>query len=100
MSHRLGTPKGFKGLVECPLSCVLDGLVKEEGQEWHGGEPELCNMAHVSSSRQEQRKTLGRPTPIGPYVLILTFFASFNALPEYLTMLCIVNAGKPIEATP
>jgi hypothetical protein len=37
-------------------------------------------------------------TPIGPYVLIVVFFAFFNALPEYLTILCMVKAGKPILA--
>ena len=41
----------------------------------------------------------GLLTPIGPHVLIVVFLTSFKALPEYRTMLCIVNAGKPILAT-
>ena len=38
-------------------------------------------------------------TPIGPYDRMVVFFAFFNALPEYLTILWIVNAGRPILAT-
>ena len=38
-------------------------------------------------------------TPMGPYDLILVFFAVFRNLPEYLTMLWIVKAGSPMEAT-
>lgn len=41
-----------------------------------------------------------RRTPIGPYVLILVFLASFRARPEYFTILWIVNAGKPMLARP
>ena len=36
---------------------------------------------------RKRKMEKGRLTPIGPHVLILVFFASFNALPEYLTIL-------------
>lgn len=38
-------------------------------------------------------------TPIGPHVLKAAFFTLFIAWPEYLTTLCIVNAGSPMLAT-
>lgn len=37
-------------------------------------------------------------TPMGPQVRIVLFFMSFIALPEYLTMLWMVKAGRPMEA--
>jgi len=103
--HSLWATGKLESVVKYPFGSRLDGVVKDIGQEGDRCEAKLkvvvSKVTHTVSVFNLSRKKNVKDglTPIGPQVLIVLFFASFNALPEYLTMLWIVKAGSPIEAT-
>ena len=98
MPNGIWAPESLESFVEHPLRGFFDRLVKHIGQKWYSGQSELeanVNDLHDLGGRIEQLHT-----PIGPQVRIVEFFAFLSALPEYLTILWIVNAGRPMLARP
>ena len=96
MPYSLRSAQRLERFVEGPAHCLLHRLVEHKGQERNGGKTELSQQVSWFSGEYTRIQGL---TPMGPYVLNLTFLTSFIARPEYRTILCIVKAGSPILAT-
>jgi hypothetical protein len=73
---------------------VFDWLVEDKGEE-----RDCCKTKLLLVRTTSRSNSWNLLTPMGPQVLKVLFFASFSARPEYLTILWIVKAGRPIEAT-
>jgi hypothetical protein len=73
----------LEAFVESPFDSVFHWLVEDEWQEWHNDKAKL-NI--LSASVYNTKGLTARLTPIGPQVLMVLFFASFSAFPEYLTL--------------
>ena len=92
-SHCRFPTNSLECIVKHPFHCLFHRLVEHVRQGWDGCQSKLC----ITVSQYYLQSFISL-TPIGPHVLTVVFFALLNALPEYFTILCIVNAGRPILA--
>lgn len=92
--HRMTTSFTWtQDLMEHPFDTFLDWLVEHE---WSASRVSI--VIAVTLTFTHNAGTAANPRPIGAHVLMFLFAAFLNAFPEYFTMECIVNAGRPIDA--